>query len=293
MKCPRCGSDVRPSKKYPEYYLCDSCRKRYPATSLIPDETDDDYTDYTLYDTEDAIEPSEPEKPGRKTERSEGSNRKSKGSSPKSGKRSSSSQSRSGRRSKKKKKQLAGMILIFLLAVILIVVVAVKSGLISKDLLPFTKSSQDSQDPQTDDTTKTGGDDTSYALGDTATLNDISIQVTDYEESKGDEWASPQEGNVFVFVNLTITNQAEKDITVSSMASFESYCNEIKLDYSVNAFTALAANTDRQQMDGSIAPGSSLSGYLCLEVPTDWMNLEIHYTDQVWKDEGVVFKISK
>lgn len=291
MKCPRCGSDVRPSKKYPGYYLCDSCRKRYPATSLIPDETDDDYTDYTLYDTEDAIEPSEPEKPGRKTERSEGSNRKSKGSSPKSGKRSSSSQSRSGRRSKKK--QLAGMILIFLLAVILIVVVAVKSGLISKDLLPFTKSSQDSQDPQTDDTTKTGGDDTSYALGDTATLNDISIQVTDYEESKGDEWASPQEGNVFVFVNLTITNQAEKDITVSSMASFESYCNEIKLDYSVNAFTALAANTDRQQMDGSIAPGSSLSGYLCLEVPTDWMNLEIHYTDQVWKDEGVVFKISK
>lgn len=185
------------------------------------------------------------------------------------------------------------MILIFLLAVILIVVVAVKSGLISKDLLPFTKSSQDSQDPQTDDTTKTGGDDTSYALGDTATLNDISIQVTDYEESKGDEWASPQEGNVFVFVNLTIINQAEKDITVSSMASFESYCNEIKLDYSVNAFTALAANTDRQQMDGSIAPGSSLSGYLCLEVPTDWMNLEIHYTDQVWKDEGVVFKISK
>ena len=291
MKCPRCGSDVRPSKKYPGYYLCDSCRKRYPATSLIPDETDDDYTDYTLYDTEDAIEPSEPEKPGRKTERSEGSNRKSKGSSPKSGKRSSSSQSRSGRRSKKK--QLEGMILIFLLAVILIVVVAVKSGLISKDLLPFTKSSQDSQDPQTDDTTKTGGDDTSYALGDTATLNDISIQVTDYEESKGDEWASPQEGNVFVFVNLTITNQAEKDITVSSMASFESYCNEIKLDYSVNAFTALAANTDRQQMDGSIAPGSSLSGYLCLEVPTDWMNLEIHYTDQVWKDEGVVFKISK
>ena len=72
MKCPRCGSDVRPSKKYPGYYLCDSCRKRYPATSLIPDETDDDHTDYTLYDTEDAIEPSEPEKPGRKTERSEG-----------------------------------------------------------------------------------------------------------------------------------------------------------------------------------------------------------------------------
>ncbi|MGN0404608.1 MAG: DUF4352 domain-containing protein [Bariatricus sp.] len=291
MKCPRCGSDVRPSKKYPGYYLCDSCRKRYPETSLIPDDTDDD--DYTLYDTEDAIEPLEPKKPDRKTDRSEGSSRKSKGSSSKSGKRSSSGQSRSVRKSQKKKKRLAGMILILLLAVILIVIIAVKSGLISKDILPFTKSSQDSQNPQTDDITETDEDGDTYALGDTATLNDISIQVTDYEESKGDEWASPQEGNVFVFVNLTISNQTEKDITVSSMASFESYCNEVKLDYSVNAFTALATNTDRQQMDGSIAPGSSLNGYLCLEVPTDWQDLEIHYTDQIWKDEGVVFKISK
>ena len=290
MKCPRCGSDVRPSKKYPGYYLCDSCRKRFPETSLIPDDTDDDYTDYTHYDTEDEVEHSEPMPSNRKSNRSEGGSLKSKGSSSRSGKRSSSVQSRSQRRSGKKKKRFTAMLLILLLTIILFVVIAVKSGLISKDVFPFTKSSQDSQ---TDETTEADEAGNTYTLGDTATLNDISIQVTDYEESKGDEWASPQEGNVFVFVNLTITNQTEKDITVSSMASFESYCNKVKLDYSVNAFTALATNTDRQQMDGSIAPGSSLNGYLCLEVPTDWMDLEIHYTDQVWKDEGVVFKISK
>lgn len=35
MKCPKCGSPVRPSKKHPGYYLCDTCRKRYPGSSII------------------------------------------------------------------------------------------------------------------------------------------------------------------------------------------------------------------------------------------------------------------
>ena len=37
MKCPKCNSQVRPSKKHPGYYLCDNCRKRYSADSVIKD----------------------------------------------------------------------------------------------------------------------------------------------------------------------------------------------------------------------------------------------------------------
>lgn len=40
MKCPVCGHKVRPSKKYPGKYLCDTCRKRFPASAVIPDDTD-------------------------------------------------------------------------------------------------------------------------------------------------------------------------------------------------------------------------------------------------------------
>lgn len=36
MKCPVCGHKVRPSKKYPGKYLCDTCRKRFPASAVIP-----------------------------------------------------------------------------------------------------------------------------------------------------------------------------------------------------------------------------------------------------------------
>lgn len=29
MKCPRCGNELRISKKDPKYALCDTCRKKY------------------------------------------------------------------------------------------------------------------------------------------------------------------------------------------------------------------------------------------------------------------------
>lgn len=41
MKCPKCGSEVRPSKKYPGDYLCDKCKIRYRASSVLADNTDD------------------------------------------------------------------------------------------------------------------------------------------------------------------------------------------------------------------------------------------------------------
>ncbi|MDY5846139.1 MAG: DUF4352 domain-containing protein [Bariatricus sp.] len=288
MKCPRCSSEVRPSKKYPEYYLCDTCKKRFPESAIIKDNTDDDFTDYTLFDTEDAVAPQAS---------SSLAEENSSNSSPAKKKsqitKASSSKKSKGRKSKKKKGGPLKIILIILLILIIAVVALFVSGVIDKDLLPFKNTEKNVTPEDDDNATDDTSDQKTYALGEIATINDISIQATDYEESTGDEWAAPEEGNVFVFVNLNITNQSEKDITVSSMASFESYCNDVKLDYSVNAFTALATNTDRQQMDGSVVPGSSLDGYLCLEVPSDWTDLEIHYADQVWKDEGVIFRISK
>ena len=48
MKCPVCGHKVRPSKKYPGKYLCDTCRKRFPASAVIPDDTDTEVPDLLL-----------------------------------------------------------------------------------------------------------------------------------------------------------------------------------------------------------------------------------------------------
>ena len=114
----------------------------------------------------------------------------------------------------------------------------------------------------------------------------------DYEESDGNDWGTPESGNKFVFVNIEITNNSDKEISISSMASFEAYCDDYKLDYSSNAL--MASSTDkRNQLDGSVAAGKKMNGWLGLEVPSDWSNIEIYYKDSIWSDSNFKFTISK
>mgnify|MGYP000166970997 CR=1 FL=1 len=34
MKCPKCGHELRESKKTPGYFLCDSCKKKFSQETL-------------------------------------------------------------------------------------------------------------------------------------------------------------------------------------------------------------------------------------------------------------------
>ena len=34
MKCPKCGNELRESKKTPGYFLCDSCKKKFSQETL-------------------------------------------------------------------------------------------------------------------------------------------------------------------------------------------------------------------------------------------------------------------
>lgn len=43
MKCPKCGKELRQSKKDPNYMLCDSCRKKYNLANNHSNENRKDY----------------------------------------------------------------------------------------------------------------------------------------------------------------------------------------------------------------------------------------------------------
>ena len=250
MKCPHCYSEVRPSKKYPGYYLCDTCRKRYSAASVLPGK-----------------EPSEDDLAS-KGRRGRQANR---------------------RKTQKRKTPLYIFLVIFFL--LLLAVAAYFLGLFGK-VSDFLGLSGKSEVPP-EDSPNSEVTDTLHKPKEAVEVDNICVQVLGYEESTGNEWAVPGEGSEFVFVNFEINNNTEEEITVSSMASFESYCCGYRLDYSPEAFTALATNQDRQQMDGAIAGGNTLNGYLCLEVPTDWQVIEIHYSTDVWSNNKVKFIIEK
>lgn len=288
MRCPKCGDEVRPSKKYPGYYLCDTCKKRYAASSVLADEDDyDDYEDYEqsdnapqpdsansydYYDTPKSVKSG----PAKTAPKAKGA--------------------RKGSRKKNRPKKKGGalkVILLILLALIVLGFAANALGLIDlkKD---STKKNDKTTETQPKDKDNSGADlkDT-YSVGETADYKNVQIQLIGYEESAGNDWGAPAEGNIFVFVNLEVANNSDSEISVSSMASFTNYCGDYKLDYSSNAFTALATDSEKQQMDGSIASGKKLNGYLCLEVPADWASIEIHYSESIWSDSNIKFVINK
>ena len=99
------------------------------------------------------------------------------------------------------------------------------------------------------------------------------------EESEGESFLQPTDGNVFVSCEFEIVNNSSKEINVSSLISFEAYCN----DYSTSvSLSVLSAFSDKNQLDGTVAPGKKMNGIVAYEMPADWSKLEIEYSPSFW-----------
>lgn len=131
---------------------------------------------------------------------------------------------------------------------------------------------------------------TVFSQGETAEMNDVQVTLVGYEESAGSEYNTPSEGNVFVLANFEIANNSDSELAVSSMVSFEAYADDYALNYSLSA---LMEKSDSNQLDGTVAPGKKMNGWIGYEVPANWSNIEIHFTDNVWRDSKFVFEIKK
>lgn len=137
---------------------------------------------------------------------------------------------------------------------------------------------------ETDKTTKD-----TFSLGEIAELDDVRVTMTNYQESTGSEWNKPTEGNVFILVEFEIENNSEEEITVSSMLSFEAYAD----DYAVNLSLGALMENEQTQLDGSVAPGKKIKGWVGYEVPSDWAKFEVQFIDNVWSDTPFKFLIEK
>lgn len=129
-----------------------------------------------------------------------------------------------------------------------------------------------------------------FGIGEVAEINDIQVTMVNYTESEGSEYNKPSDGNEFVLVEFEIANNSDSEMTVSSMASFEAYADDYALNYSLNA---AVDNQDSNQLDGTIAAGKKMNGVIGYEVPKDWKNLEIHFTDNVWSSNKFKFEITR
>ena len=113
--------------------------------------------------------------------------------------------------------------------------------------------------------------------------------MTNYSENYGSEWNKPTDGNVFLLVEFEIANNSTSELAVSSIISFDGYVD----GYSAStSFSALLEN-EQSQLDGTIAPGMKMRGWIGYEVSVGWRELEIHFTDNVWSNNKFKFLLQK
>ena len=141
--------------------------------------------------------------------------------------------------------------------------------------------------------TKTESKKTEFKIGDVVSYNDVDICVLSYSESNGNDWSKPSEGKIFVYPLIEICNNSDEEITISSMLSFNNYCDDYLLEYSSNALMAISTEDGLQALDMTIAPGKKAKGVLGLEVPEEWEKIELYYKDNAWLNSNFSIAIYK
>lgn len=168
----------------------------------------------------------------------------------------------------KRKKPVLGTILIVLGVCILIGVLAGGSD----------EPKKVNETPETP-TENASPDQTVFGVGDVVELNNVKVTLAGVSESNGSAYNEPSDGNVFLLCEFEIENNSSKDIAVSSMMSFEAYCDDYTCNYSLSA---LLEKGDKNQLDGTIASGKKFAGVVGYEVPADWSEFEIRFTPDFW-----------
>ena len=120
-----------------------------------------------------------------------------------------------------------------------------------------------------------------FAVGDTAELKSVKVTLVSVTESEGSMFTKPADGNVLVGCEFEISNESDKDIDVSSVMSFEAYCDSYSVNQSITGLIEFTQN-GKNQLDGSVAAGKKMNGVIAYEVPADWQELEISYSPSFW-----------
>jgi len=149
-------------------------------------------------------------------------------------------------------------------------------------------SSQDKADTPEDPPKKEADGKGAFGIGESVNSDDIVVTLVDVSENEGTQFMKPSDGNVFLLCEFEIENNSKKDITVSSLVSFEAYVD----DYSTIINISALSNTDKKQLDGSVASGKKMNGVIGYEVPADWSELEINFTPDFWS-KSIQFVVKK
>lgn len=190
----------------------------------------------------------------------------------------------------RKKQGAPGCLIVVLVVVVLVVIAAFAGGGESNSPQKVESTSGTSQSASQASQAQPQPEQTVFTVGDAVELNGVKTTLLSAEEYPGKQYMMPTDGNVFLVCQFEIENDSSAEINVSSMVSFNAYCD----DYSVNlSVTGEMLEDSWKTLDGTVAPGKKINGVIAYEIPQDWQKMEISYTPSFWSGHDVQFEINK
>lgn len=133
---------------------------------------------------------------------------------------------------------------------------------------------------------------TEFSVGETAEQKGVQISLVNTIESLGSEYVKPDEGNIFLLCEFEISNNSDKDISISSIASFEAYCDDYSLNQDLLGLQAPEVE-GKNQLDGNVAAGKKMNGIIAYQVPSDYKKFEISVSPDFWSNKDIKFVVVK
>lgn len=190
----------------------------------------------------------------------------------------------------RKKQGAPGCLIVVLVVVVLVAIAAFAGGGESSTPQKVESTSGTSQSASQASQAQSQPEQTVFTVGDTVELNGVKTTLLSAEEYPGKQYMMPTDGNVFLVCQFEIENDSSAEINVSSMVSFNAYCD----DYSVSlSITGEMLEDSWKSLDGTVAPGKKINGVIAYEIPQDWQKMEISYTPSFWSGHDVQFEINK
>ena len=129
-------------------------------------------------------------------------------------------------------------------------------------------------------------------VGDSATQDDVTVTLLSVEESYGNDYITPEPGNLFLALEFEIENNSSSDLTISSYWDFEAYCDDYYCDQDISGLFVDEISS-KGQLDGDVAAGKKLKGAITYQIPQNYQKFEISVSTGGWFSDDLTFTIYK
>lgn len=159
-------------------------------------------------------------------------------------------------------------------------------GLIAASTLPDDPSSESGGTSIYEEETPKNSPEVS--IGEETEIGDIKLKVLSVDEPEVDEYQKPKSGNIYLSVELEITNQGYETEYISSTQGYIKDSKNQKYDYSI-----FALPTGTSSISGELASQDSVRGEIGFEVPEDATGLKFYFQGTDYNGAAAVVNLDR